>query len=335
MKTLFIPILIVFLSTATTFAQETYNFSGTSNTEQAAKLELIRILNERMNKLTTAQMNSRVIVSRGVSTYYKVDEIMRMKQDIYGYRSKYVSIAGNLEKANPGFAATGGNGFAYRYMTQYNRAVETANAIAKQLQVVITSGQPIALPPMPTINISLSSSSSPAGDAGAAMLALNNQYGVTDADSYNALAPDKRAEYDEKFKDLSLKMYGELQADNAKNNQKLLGILGNMIGTAFGAPMAGTLIMSVINSATSGGGVAGLIGTINDTFQVPLGYFDSPTLKLNDAERIKMIDELHLRISETYQQVAALGASMSTETSKRYNELSQPRNEMIMYGPKK
>lgn len=333
MKTLFIPFLTALL--LSTGAQAQFSFSGTSDTEQAAKLELIRILNERMNKLSTAQMNSRVIVSRGVSTYYKVDEIMRMKQDIYGYRSKYVSIAGNLEKANPGFAATGGNGFAYRYMTQYNRAVETANTIAKQLQVVITSGQPIILPAMPTISVYQSSGSSVASGTQAALSTLNNQYGINTADDYNALYPEKKAEYDSKWMDLSLKLKGELQADIAKGDQKLLGILGNVVGAAFGAPMAGTLIMSVVQSAANGGGVASLIGTITDTFQVPLDYYDSPTLKLTDAERIKMIDELHLRISETYQQVAALGASMSTETSKRYNELSQPRNEMIMYGPKK
>lgn len=334
MKTLFIPILTTFLLIGSVNAQS-ISISGTSDTEQAAKLELIRILNERMNKLTTAQLNSWIIVSRGVSGYYKVDEILKMHKEMWGLRTGYVALAGDLEKANPGFAATGGNGFAYRYMKQYNGAVSKADAIKDQLTVVLKSGSPIQLPAMPTFNISQSSSSSPVTDTGQEMLALNSQYGVTDADAYNALSPEKKAEYDAKFKDLSLKMYGELQADNAKNNQKLLGILGNMIGAAFGAPMAGTLIMSVIQSAASGNGVAGLVGSIVDNFQVPLDYYDSNTLKLSDAERIKMIDELHMRMSELNQLVIGLGASMSAETKKRYNELSQPRNEMLIYGPKK
>lgn len=332
MKTLFIPFLIgLLLSTA---ASGQYNISGTSDTEQAAKLELIRILNERMNKLTTAQLNSRIIVSRGVSSYYKVDEIMKMHKEMWGLRTGYVTLAGDLEKANPGLAATGGNGFAYRYMKQYNGAVSKADAIKDQLGIILKSGSPIMLPAMPMFNISAASSSSPAGTAASSMQALNNQYGVATADDYNALSPEKRAEYDSKFKDLSLDLYGELQADNAKNNQKLLGILGNIIGAAFGAPMAGTLIMTVIN----GGGnaaVAGLVGNIVDSFQVPVDYYDSNTLKLTDAERLKVIDELHMRMSELNQLVIGLGASMSAETKKRYNELSQPRNEMLIYGTKK
>lgn len=335
MKTLFIPIIMALLTGFNTYAQDapTINLKGDANTEQSAKLELIRILNERMNKLTTAQMNSRVVVSRGVSTYYKVDEIMRMKQDIYGYRSKYVSIAGNLEKANPGFAATGGNGFAYRYMTQYNRAVETANVIAKQLQVVITSGRPILLPSMPSFSIS-PATSDPMADMASSMNALSNSYGIHSKEDFDALSSDKQAEFQQKANDLAQQAKSLMQQQIANGNKQVLTIMGNIVGAAFGVPAAGTLVAGIL----SGGGaaaIAGLVGSIVDNFQVPLDYLDSPTLKLTDAERIKMIDELHLRISETYQQVAALGASMSTETSKRYNELSQPRNEMIMYGPKK
>lgn len=335
MKTLFLPILTVLLLITAITNGQTISLSGTSDTEQAAKLELIRILNERMNKLTLAQLNARIIVSRGVSNYYKVDEIVKMNDNIYAYRSKYVEVAQKLEAGNPGFSAHQGNGFTYKYIVQLNETVSKSKAITDQLGMILRSGSPLMLPAMPTFNISQFSSSSPASDAGAAMVALNNQYGVDDADDYNALSPDKRAEYDAKFKDLSMKMYGELQAENAQNNQKLLGILGNVIGAAFGAPMAGTLIMSVISSAANGNGVAGLVGSIVDSFQIPLDYYDSNTLKLTDAERLKIIDELHVRISELYQQVAALGASLSTETKVRYNELSGPRNEQIMHGIKK
>jgi hypothetical protein len=333
MKALLTSILALCL--AANVHGQTISLSGTSETEQAAKLELIRILNERMNKLTVAQLNARIIVSRGVSNYYKVDEIVKMNDNIYAYRSKYVGVAQKLEAGNPGFSAHQGNGFTYKYIVQLNEAVSKSKAITDQLGMILKSGSPLMLPAMPTFNISQSSSSSPASDAGAAMVALNNHYGVDDADDYNALSPEKRAEYDAKFKDLSMKMYGELQAENAQNNQKLLGILGNVIGAAFGAPMAGTLIMSVISSAANGNGVAGLVGSIVDSFQIPVDYYDSNTLKLTDAERLKIIDELHVRISELYQQVAALGASLSTETKVRYNELSGPRNEQIMHGIKK
>lgn len=77
MKTLFLPILTVLLLVTSITNGQTISLSGTSDTEQAAKLELIRILNERMNKLTVAQLNARIIVSRGVSNYYKVDSTLR------------------------------------------------------------------------------------------------------------------------------------------------------------------------------------------------------------------------------------------------------------------
>lgn len=334
MKTLFLPILTMLLLATSMANGQTISISGTSSTEQAAKLELIRILNERMNKLTVAQLNARVIVSRGVSNYYKVDEIVKMNDNIYAYRSKYVGVAQKIEAGNSGFSAHQGNGFTYKYIVQLNDAVKKSQAITDQLGMILKSGSPIMLPAMPTFDISASSSSTPASTAASAMQALGNEYGVTTADDYNALSPEKKAEYDSKFKELSLTLYGELQASNAKNNQKLLGILGNVIGAAFGAPMAGTLIMTVIQGGASAA-VAGLVGSIVDSFQVPVDYYDSNTLKLTDAERLKIIDELHVRVSELYQQVAALGASLSTETKVRYNELSGPRNEQIMYGPKK
>ncbi len=60
MKTLFLPILTVLLTGSVACGQDapTINLKGDAKTEQAAKLELIRILNERMNKLTTAQIDS-------------------------------------------------------------------------------------------------------------------------------------------------------------------------------------------------------------------------------------------------------------------------------------
>lgn len=335
MKTLFIPIVTILLAGSVACAQDapTINLKGDANTEQAAKLELIRILNERMNKLTTAQLNSRIIVSRGVSTYYKVDEIMRMHKEMWGLRTGYVALAGDMEKANPGFAATGGNGFAYRYMKQYNGAVSKADAIKDQLLVILKSGAPIVLPPMPTFSIS-PAASDPMSDMATAMNALASSYGVHSKEDYDALSADKQAEFQQKASELAQEAKSQLQKQMAATNKQVLTMMGNIVGAAFGVPAAGTIVAGIL----SGGGasaIAGLVGTIVDNFQVPTDYYDSNTLKLTDAERLKVIDELHMRMSELNQLVIGLGASMSAETKKRYNELSQPRNEMLIYGTKK
>ncbi len=338
MKRLFIPFLTVaMLATTSLFAQDgggemTINLKGDATTESAAKLELIRILQERLNKLTVSQLNSRVIVSKGVINYYKVEEIFKMQQEMWNFRSAYVSIAGKLEKANPAFAQTGGNGFAFRYMAQYNKAMEIADLVKKQAQVLITSGTPIVLPAMPTFNISPASSDPGANMAGA-MTALMSSYGVSSQAEFDALPADKKAELQGKMDELGRQFKEALQKAIKDGNKQTLSIIGNVIGTAFGVPGAGTMVTGLLSGNASA--VAGLVGSIVDQFQIPSEYYNSPTLKLTDAERIKMIDELHLRISEAYQQTIALGASMSAETKKRYDELSTPRNDAIMYGTKK
>lgn len=338
MKKLFLPILTVaMLATAPLFAQDgggemTINIKGDANTESAAKLELIRILQERLNKLTVSQLNSRVIVSRGVIGYYKVKEIYKMQEEMYGFRSKYVALAQKLEDANPGFAQTGGNGFAYRYIQDYNRALKTADMVRDQLMVVTTSGSPIVLPAMPTFNIT-PAGSDPAADMAGAMTALMSSYGVSSQADLDALPADKRAELQSKMDELGRQFKEALQKAIKDGNKQNLAIIGNVIGTAFGVPGAGTMVTGLLSGNASA--ISGLVGSIVDNFQIPSDYYNSPTLKLTDAERIKIIDELHVLIAEAYQQTVALGASMSVETAKRYKELAQPRNEHILYGPKK
>lgn len=338
MKKLFLPILTVaMLATTTLFAQDgggemTINLKGDANTESAAKLELIRILQERLNKLTVSQLNSRVIVSRGVSGYYKVKEIYDMQREMWGFRSKYVSLAQKLEDANPAFAQTGGNGFAFRYIEQYNRAMLTADMIRDQVKVVTTSGSPIVLPAMPTFNIT-PAGSDPGADMAGAMAALASSYGVTNQAEMDALPADKRAELQGKMEELGKQFKEAIEKAIKDGNKQTLTMIGNVIGTAFGVPGAGNMIAGLVSGNASA--ISGLVGSIVDNFQIPTDYYSSPTLKLTDAERIKIIDELHVRISEAYQQTIALGASMSVETAKRYKELSQPRNDQILYGPKK
>ncbi|CAN5496592.1 hypothetical protein BH09BAC4_BH09BAC4_28730 [soil metagenome] len=53
------------------------------------------------------------------------------------------------------------------------------------------------------------------------------------------------------------------------------------------------------------------------------------------TEPLKMIDELHTRISECFQKGMALRANMNSEVKKRYENITQTRNETILYGPKK
>jgi hypothetical protein len=340
MKTLFLPILIALMLT-TAQAQDlgsavgaAISLTGDSNTEQAAKLELIRILQERANKLSVAQLNSRIVVSRGIKGYYKVDEIYKMNSSIYVFRSKYVAKAGKLEQANPGFAATGGNGFAYNYMAELNNCCEKAKIINEQLDVLVTSGQPVVLPALPTFNISPASSGSSAGGVASSTEAIMASFGVHSQADFDKLdAATKQAIYD-KVKQDNVGVLGATRAAETSNNAGIVALIGNVVGAAFGVPVAGSMLVGLANGGANAA-LGALVGSIVDQFQIPLGYYDSNTLKLTDAERIKMIDELHLRISELYQQVTALGASMSSETKTRYNELAQPRNEQILYGPKK
>ena len=310
----------------------TINLKGDGNTEQAAKLELIRILQERLNKLTVTQLNSRIIVSRGVADYYKVDEIVKMGQQIWAYRSKYVTVANKIEAGNSGFSAHAGSGFTYKYITELNGAVEKADIIKKQLQTVIRSGKPVIMPAMPSFSIS-PSSSDPGADMAAQMNALMGSYGVTSQADFDALSEEKRTELKSKMDEVANQFKEAMNQAIKAGNKQNLKLIGNIVGTAFGVPGAGNLVSGLLSG--DAGAAAGLVGSIVDNFQIPTDYYDSNTLKLTDAERIKVIDELHLRMSDLYQQVSALGASLSTETKSRYSEISAPRNEGIMYGPKK
>lgn len=336
MKTLFLPFLISLslISTGIDAQDMTISLTGDANTEQSAKLELIRILQERLNKLTVAQLNSRVIVSSGVAGYYKVNEIYKMHENMWGLRSRYTTLASNLEKGNPGFNATTGNGFSWKYMQQYNEALSKADAVKKQLQVVTKSGEPIALPPMLTFSITPPASPGDiAGSFASTMQGIMSQYGITSQADIDNLPADKKANFQAAV-DAAKAEFEKSIKDAAKATTKSsLTLLGNVVGTLLGVPGAGSIIAGLASGDV--GAIAGLVGSIVDKFQIPDDYYDSKTLKLTDAERIKMIDELHLRISELYQQTIALGANMSIEAKTRYNELSQPRNDVILYGPKK
>ncbi|GAB3220094.1 hypothetical protein [Spirosoma arcticum] len=338
MKKLFLPILTgAMLATSTLLAQDgdgpTISLTGDTGTEQAAKLELIRILQERLNKLTVTQLNSRIIVSKGVLGYYKVEEIQKMNANIWQYRSKYVTKAGNLEKANPGFAATGGNGFAYKYMIEMTECASRAKAINDQLTILLTSGAPIVLPAMPTFSIS-AGSSDPGADFAASVAQIMAAHGIKSEADLNALPAAEQAKIRAEIEAANKEFVEAFKAGLAASNKQNLAIIGNIAGSIFGVPGLGSAIVGVA-SGNGAKALSGLVGSIIDNFKIPIDYYNSPTLKLTDAERLKMIDELHVRMSEAYQQITALAANMSTETKKRYDELSQPRNEMILYGPKK
>lgn len=313
-------------------AELAISLTGDSNTEQAAKLELIRILQERLNKLTVAQLNARVIVSRGVLNYYKIDEIRTMNQTIYAHRSKYVALANKIETGNPGFSASQGNGLTYKYIVQLNEAVTKAKAINDQLSALLRSGQPIMLPSMPTFTVS-AGSSSPNAATSQGITDLMAQYGVSSQEEIDALPADKKAELEAKMKELALQSIAAYTKMLRNDNNKLFAAAGNLLGASVGIPGAGNLIVGALGG--NGNALSTLVGSIVDSFQIPTDYYDSNTLKLTDAERLKVIDELHLRISDLYQQVSALGASLSSETKSRYNEITVPRNEGILYGPKR
>ena len=341
MKTLFIPILTFFLLSSNLASAQSAGdvlniaLKGDANTEQAAKLELIRILQERLNKLTVSQLNARILVSTGVKDYYKVGEIRTMNKEMYGLRSKYTILAGNLEKGNSGFSATSGNGFAWSYMRRYNAAVSKAQALEDQLKVLLKDGKPIALPPMPTFSISPATSPDElVGSFAQTMQTIMNSFGVKSQADIDNLSTDQKAAFQNAVDAAKAEFEKNLKASMAATTKSSLTLLGNVVGTLVGIPGAGTLIAGIASGGGSGA-VAGLVGSIVDKFQIPDEYYDSETLKLTDAERLKIIDELHLRMSELYQQVTAMGTNMSSEAKTRYNELSQPRNEVIMYGPKK
>ena len=310
----------------------TISITGDSGTEQAAKLELIRVLQERLNKLTVAQLNSRIVVSSGVANYYKVAEIFKMQKDIYAFRSKYADLAQKFEKENSGFSAGTGNGFTYKYLLQFNSANATADAIKVQLEALLKSGNPIILPQLPSFNI-MASGSDPAADLGAKMKAVMDKFGITSEADINKLSAEDQAKLKDQMQQV-MNQFGEAFKQSMSGSNASIGKLtGGLIGTAFGVPGIGAALGGLLGGSTSG--VSALVGSIVDQFQIPTDYYDSNTLKLTDAERLKIIDELHVRISDAYQRIAALAANMSTETAKRYSEINQPRNEVILYGPKK
>lgn len=346
MKQFFLPFLtllgISYLKTPSAMAQkvdvgEVMNIAlkGDANTEQSAKLELIRILQERLNKLTVAQLNSRIIVSKGVVGYYKVDEILKMSKEIYGYRSKYVTMAQKIEAGNPGFSAHQGNGFAYKYIFQLNSILDKADIIKTQLLVIVKSGKPIELPAMPTFSITPAASMNDiAGNFQQTMEGIFNQYNIKEEGDVDRLSPEQRVAFQAAVDAAKGEFEKGFSATVSESNKKSLVMFGNVVGTLVGVPGAGTLIAGVA-SGNGAAAISGLVGSILDKFAIPDDYYDSNTLKLTDAERLKVVDELHVRMSDLYQQVAALGASLSNETKTRYNELAQPRNEQILYGPKK
>lgn len=336
MKRLFLPILTLatLISTAVS-AQDsgtTISISGDSGTEQAAKLELIRVLQERLNKLTVAQLNSRIVVSSGVTKYYKVDEIYKMQKEIYAFRSKYVDIARNLESGNSGFSAGTGNGFTYKYLQQYNAANNTATTIKNQLDALLKSGNPIVMPQLPSFNI-MASGSDPGAALAAQMKTIFDKFGITSQDDIAKLSADDQAKLQAQVKQVTDQFGDAFKQAIGSGNASVGKLAGTLIGTAFGVPGIGAALGGLLGGSTSG--VSALVGSIVDQFQIPTDYYDSNTLKLTDAERLKIIDELHIRISDSYQQIAALATGMSTEATRRYNEISKPRNEVILYGPKK
>ncbi len=330
MKIFFIPFLIsLSLISAGVNGQDlNIALSGDANTEQSAKLELIRILNERLNKLTVAQLNSRVVVSSGVVNYYKVDEILAMQRGIFAYQSKYLTKSQQMVSGNAAFSD--------QYVMELKAAAKKATIIKDQLMVVVKSGQPITLPPMPTFSISPAKSSADAvGSFADQMKGILASYGVSNEADMNNLSPERRAAFDSAVNAAKSDFEKQFKEAADATTKQSLTLLGNVVGTMFGVPGAGTLIAGLASGGGAAAAISGLVGSIVDKFQIPTDYYDSNTLKLTDSERIKIIDELHVRISELYQQVAALGANISSETKTRYNELSQPRNDMIMYGPKK
>ncbi|RCR67055.1 MULTISPECIES: hypothetical protein [Larkinella] len=327
MKKLF-TFLLIALIVAMVPASAQINISGDANTEAAAKLEIIRIIQERIQKMTIAEINSRIVVSKGVTNYYKVDEILKMHTELWGLRSKYVNMASVLEQGNSGFSATTGNGFSFKYMEQYNGALAKAKAIKDQLQTVTKSGNMIQLPPLPVFNISFASNngSNPANDLAQAISDLMASYNVLAPEDWDKLDATTRQELETKVAQLKDEQYRQTMIKGNSNASKLVTLVANIVAPGLGNVLAGV---------SSGKAVSTLVGYVVDNFQMPTEFYTSETLKLTDSERIKIIDELHMRMSETYQQTIALGANMSSEAKKRYGEITEQRNDLILHGPKK
>lgn len=318
-------ILVVAGGMLATAAQAQIKLTGDSQTEQAAKLELIRLLQERDNKLALAQMNSRIVVSVGVKKYYKANEILAMRKAMYAAKNQYQNMADRLGK--PSSSLTGGGGFSNAYMNQYGAVLKASDALAAQLETVTTSGEIIQMPPLPTFNISFASNSgsNPANDLNQQITDLMASYGVTKPEDWDTIDPAKKQELEGKLADLKNKLYQQSIAKGNSNATKLVAFVANLIAPGLGGILSGITSANPINT---------LVGYINDNFQVPTEYYTSETLKLTDSERIKMIDELHERMAALFQKSQALGEHMSSQGRKQFNETMDGRNEMILYGPK-
>ncbi|WP_138994208.1 hypothetical protein [Larkinella sp. C7] len=307
------------LVVASVSGQAQINISGDANTEASAKLEIIRIIQERIQKMTIAEINSRIVVSKGVSTYYKVDEIIKMHQSIANGRQSYALMAQNLNKGALGIQNT--------YVNTYIDAVKKADALKKQLNTVTTSGNIIQLPPLPVFNISFASSSgsNPANDLTQQITDLMASYGVLAPEDWDKIDPAKKQELEAKLAVMKDDLQKQTISKGNSNATKLVTFVANLLAPGLG---------SVLGGVTSGKPISALVGYVSDNFQMPTEYYSSETLKLTDSERIKVIDELHLRMSEVYQQTSALSASLSSEARKRYGEVTEQRNDLILHAPK-
>ncbi|MFD1145350.1 hypothetical protein ACFQ4C_29765 [Larkinella insperata] len=318
MKKLF-SILFTGLLTMSLAQGQMINLSGDSETEQAAKLEIIRIIQERIQKMTIAEINSRIVVSKGVTKYYKVEEIEGMYQTMHAQRSAFAQNAVKLKTQSFGMGS---------YVEEYTGALEKADALRKQLRTVVTSGNMIQLPPLPIFNISFASNSgnAPANDLQQQMTDLMASYGVTSPEDLQNMDPAKKQELEGKLMLMKEELYKQTIAKGNNNATKLMSLVANIIMPGLG---------SILGGLTSGKNpVNTLVGYVTDNFQMPTEYYTSDALKLTDSERIKIIDELHLRMSELYQKTTALSMNMSNESKKRYNEVIEKRNDMILHGPK-
>jgi hypothetical protein len=158
-------------------------------------------------------------------------------------------------------------------------------------------------------------------------------HGISSEGELNALPEEQQAKIRAEIEAANKEFVDSFKKGIANQNKQTLATVGNIAGSLFGVPGLGSAIVGVTSGNVKA--LAGLVGSIVDNFRIPVDFYDSPTLKLTDSERIKIIDDLHVRMSECYQQITAIGANLSNETKKRYDEMAQPRHEMIMHGPKK
>ena len=122
-------------------------------------------------------------------------------------------------------------------------------------------------------------------------------YGVTKPEDWDTIDPAKKQELEAKLAVMKDELQKQTISKGNSNATKLVSFIANLLAPGLG---------SVLSGVTSGKPISGLVGYVSDNFQMPTEYYSSETLKLTDSERIKVIDELHLRMSEVYQQTSAL-----------------------------